>query len=157
MPLGGVSSIGPAPIAARENAYGTVNWHEGYEHPDAAAFTEAYKDEYGEAPTQGSMEAYNNVLHYSVAVEQAGTFHPPSVIRELEGFEWNAGVGDMMYRASDHQAKRPVYIAKGASEAHENETGNSLELAMTVDPDDAWYGEDEAPSSLCNLPEYGDE
>jgi hypothetical protein len=48
------------------------------------------------------------------AVEHAGTFYPPEVIKSYEaGRKINSVVGEVYFRAADHQLVRPVIIVKG--------------------------------------------
>ncbi len=48
------------------------------------------------------------------AVEEAGSFYPPDVIKAYEkGETIPSTVGDVHFRAEDHQLVRPVIIVKG--------------------------------------------
>jgi hypothetical protein len=48
------------------------------------------------------------------AVERAGTFYPPSVIKAYEAGNHNQStVGEVTWRAADHQLVRPVVIVRG--------------------------------------------
>ena len=58
------------------------------------------------------------VLLYADAVERAGTFYPPEVIKALEGYEFDGlGNGPTLYRADDHQCFKDVYVVKGKDAA----------------------------------------
>ena len=47
-------------------------------------------------------------------VEEAGSFYPPDVIKAYEkGETFPSMVGDVHFRAEDHQLVRPVIIVKG--------------------------------------------
>jgi hypothetical protein len=47
-------------------------------------------------------------------VTGAGTFYPPTVIKEYEkGEKFDSTVGEVYFRAADHQLVRPVVIVKG--------------------------------------------
>jgi hypothetical protein len=47
-------------------------------------------------------------------VEEAGTFYPPDVIKAYEkGETFPSTVGDVHFRAADHQLVRPVVIVRG--------------------------------------------
>jgi ABC-type branched-subunit amino acid transport system substrate-binding protein len=53
-------------------------------------------------------------LLYADAVERAGTFYPPEVIKALEGFEFDGmGNGPTLYRAEDHQCIKNVLVVRG--------------------------------------------
>jgi hypothetical protein len=48
------------------------------------------------------------------SVEGAGTFHPPTVVAEYEkGNKIKTDIGDVSWRAADHQLERPVYVIRG--------------------------------------------
>ena len=47
-------------------------------------------------------------------VEQAKTFYPPDVIKAYEaGHHMQSTVGEVWFRAQDHQLVRPVIIVRG--------------------------------------------
>ena len=53
-------------------------------------------------------------LLYANAVETAGTFYPPEVIKALEGFKFDGmGNGPTEYRATDHQCLKDVLVVQG--------------------------------------------
>lgn len=153
VPLLSAFSMEPAGAAA-EGVIGTANWHPLRGDAMSEAFVSAYEDEYGELPGQAAYEAYDNVLHYSAAVESAETFHPPTVVEELEQFEWELAMGEMAYRECDHQASRPVFVCQGVSEEEQQETGTYLELVEEVDPEVASYDCETVPASECEMSEY---
>ena len=48
------------------------------------------------------------------AVENAGTFYPPDVIKSFEaGRKLQSTVGEVYFRKEDHQLVRPVVIVQG--------------------------------------------
>ena len=48
------------------------------------------------------------------ACERAGSFYPPDVIKAYEAGNHNQStVGDVYFRAADHQLVRPVIIVRG--------------------------------------------
>ncbi|RQG99403.1 ABC transporter substrate-binding protein [Natrarchaeobius oligotrophus] len=153
VPLLSAFSMEPAGGDA-EGVIGTANWHPLRGDELSETFVDAYMDEYDELPGQAAYEVYDNVLHYSAAVENAGTFHPPTVVRELEEFEWNLAMGEMAYRECDHQASRPVYVCRGVSESEQQETGTYLELVEEVSPEDSSYDCDIEPAASCEMSEY---
>ncbi|MFP8951933.1 substrate-binding protein [Natrialbaceae archaeon A-arb3/5] len=153
VPLLSAFSMEPAGEDA-EGVLGTANWHPNRGDPLSDAFVEAYEDEYGMVPGQAAYEAYDNVLHFSAAVESAETFHPPTVVEELEAFEWDMAMGEMAYRECDHQASRPAYVVQGVSEEEQQEMGTYLELVEEVDADISSYDCDTVPASNCEMSEY---
>jgi branched-chain amino acid transport system substrate-binding protein len=53
-------------------------------------------------------------LLYANACEMAGTFYPPAVIKQLEGFKFDGmGNGPTEYRAEDHQCFKDVLVVRG--------------------------------------------
>ena len=52
------------------------------------------------------------------AVEAAGTFYPPEVIKAYEkGTKMQSMVGEVAFRPEDHQLIRPVIIVRGKKKA----------------------------------------
>ncbi len=93
---------------------GTSNWN--YKLPDDAtkAFTQSFGSVYGAPPSQAAQTCYVQALLYANAVETAGTFYPPSVIKALEGLKFDGmGNGPTVYRAEDHQCFKDVLVVQG--------------------------------------------
>jgi hypothetical protein len=52
------------------------------------------------------------------AVERAGSFYPPDVIKAYEAGNKNqTTVGEVSFRAADHQLIRPVFVMRGKKKA----------------------------------------
>ncbi|MFP5405807.1 MAG: ABC transporter substrate-binding protein, partial [Gammaproteobacteria bacterium] len=99
---------------AVKGIFGTANWD--WKLPDEAtkAFAKSFGNEYGEPPGQAAQTCYVQALLYANAVEAAGTFHPPEVIKALEGFKFDGlGNGPTEYRAGDHQCMKDVLVVRG--------------------------------------------
>ncbi len=116
---------------AAQGILGTANWH--WELPDEGtkAFAKSYAKEYGFPPSQAAQTCYAQQLLYANAVETAGTFYPPEVIRALEGFQFDGlGVGPTEYRKGDHQCFKDVLVVRGK----ENPSGkwDMLEIVQVV-------------------------
>lgn len=141
--------------SASEGAIGTIDWNSQIDTDANNAFVEAYEDEYGQAPTYAAACVYDDTLQYAAAVEQTGTFHPPSVIRTLEEYSWDYMRGARQYRECDHQAEVPVSLVRGIDPDDVDETGEVLELITVGEP--YVYDCDEEPGASCEMPEYGDE
>ncbi len=93
---------------------GTQNWNWQLEDAGSKAFTQSYGAEYGEPPSQSAHTGYVQALLYADAVERAGTFYPPEVIKVLEDFEFDGlGNGPTLYRGSDHQCFKEVLVVRG--------------------------------------------
>jgi ABC-type branched-subunit amino acid transport system substrate-binding protein len=65
-------------------------------------------------PSQAAQTAYVQLILYANAVETAGTFYPPAVIKALEGFKFDGmGNGPTEYRAADHQCFKDILVVQG--------------------------------------------
>ena len=63
----------------------------------------------------GRQNSYASIALWADGVERAGTFYPPAVIKALEaGNHNNSMVGDVYFRAADHQLVRPVVVSSKA-------------------------------------------
>jgi ABC-type branched-subunit amino acid transport system substrate-binding protein len=108
--------------------FGTANWD--WELPDEAtkAFVKSFGAAYGQPPSQAAHTCYVQALLYANAVEMAGTFYPPEVIKKLEGFKFDGlGNGPTEYRATDHQCMKDVLVVRGKQKAN-----NKFDLLETV-------------------------
>jgi branched-chain amino acid transport system substrate-binding protein len=83
-------------------------------YPMAKMFVEEFEKKYGYRPEWGAENAYMQFALWAEAVENAGTFYPPDVIKSYEaGRKINSLVGEVYWRAADHQLVRPVIIVRG--------------------------------------------
>ncbi len=83
-------------------------------YPLAKEFVAAFNKKYGYRPEWGANNGYMQVAMWANMVEEAGSFYPPDVIKAYEaGKTLNSTVGDVHFRAADHQLVRPVIIVKG--------------------------------------------
>ncbi len=82
--------------------------------PIAKGFVEAFDKAYGYKPEWGANSAYMQVAMWADAVERARTFYPVDVIKAYEaGKHIQSTVGEVWFRAADHQLVRPVIIERG--------------------------------------------
>ena len=82
--------------------------------PLAKMFVEEFQKKYGYRPEWGAENAYMEFALWAEAVENAGTFYPPEVIKSYEaGRKINSIVGEVYWRGADHQLVRPVTIVRG--------------------------------------------
>ncbi len=87
-------------------------------YPLAKMFVEAFDKKYGYKPEWGANNAYMEFALWADAVEHAGTFYPPDVIKSYEaGRKVNSTVGEVWFRKEDHQLVRPVIIVRGKQPA----------------------------------------
>ena len=83
-------------------------------YPLARMFVDEFDKKYGYKPEWGAENAYMEFALWAEAVENAGTFYPPDVIKSYETpRKLNSMVGEVQWRAADHQLVRPVVIVKG--------------------------------------------
>ena len=114
------------PFLAREVGGGLMSgvfaatdfwWTIQDKYPLAKMFVEAFEKKYGYKPEWGANNSYMEFAMWARMVEEAGTFYPPDVIKTYEkGETIPSFVGDVHYRAEDHQCVRPVIIVKGKLE-----------------------------------------
>ncbi|MGH7094831.1 MAG: substrate-binding protein [Stellaceae bacterium] len=82
--------------------------------PIAKAFVTAFDKKYGYKPEWGANNAYMQFAMWARMVEEAGSFYPPDVIKAYEkGETIPSTVGDVHFRAADHQLVRPVIVVEG--------------------------------------------
>ncbi|MDZ7712660.1 MAG: substrate-binding protein [Rhodovibrio sp.] len=127
--------------------YGSTNWHWSLQDEGSKAFVKSFGEEYGFPPSQAAHTCYVQTLLYANAVESAGTFYPPKVIKFLEGFEFNGmGNGKTLYRAEDHQAFKPTLVVKGNDDPQSQ--FDLLEVVKEVPTEDIMYPHDRYPGDL---------
>ncbi|MGH6947034.1 MAG: substrate-binding protein, partial [Kiloniellales bacterium] len=106
-----------------EGVLGTAQFNEKLEDAGSQAFIKPFEEEYGFPPSQAAHTVYVQTLLYSNAVEKAGTFYPPEVIKAMEDLEIEGiGPGKALYRAADHQCFHDILVVEGkAPSARNNE------------------------------------
>jgi len=83
-------------------------------YPLAKMFVDEFQKKYGYRPEWGAENAYMQFALWADAVENAGSFYPPDVIKSYEaGRKVDSLVGEVYWRAADHQLVRPVIIVRG--------------------------------------------
>jgi ABC-type branched-subunit amino acid transport system substrate-binding protein len=102
--------------SAAKGILGTANWHWTLKDDATKVFAKSFGNEYGAPPSQAAHTCYVQTLLYADAVERAGTFYPPEVIKALEGFKFDGlGNGPTEYRAGDHQCMKDCLVMRGAA------------------------------------------
>jgi ABC-type branched-subunit amino acid transport system substrate-binding protein len=87
-------------------------------YPLAKQFVDAFQKKYGYKPEWGANAGYLQIAMWADAVERAKTFYPPEVIKAYEaGQKIQSTVGEVYFRAADHQLVRPVVIMRGKAKA----------------------------------------
>lgn len=140
--------------AAMANVLGTIHWESSILEDYSRMFTNAWRRAYSgdsrkaSAPSGLAHLAYSQLFQYAAAVERAGTFEPPAVVDELEGYTYDVGMGEEEMRGCDHTAQRPVPIVRGLAE-EDRYWGRYYEVEEIID--DVGFGCDQAPAVRCEL------
>jgi branched-chain amino acid transport system substrate-binding protein len=83
-------------------------------YPLAKQFVDTFEKKFGYKPEWGAENSYMEFALWAEAVEHAGTFYPPDVIKSYESpRKLNSFVGEVSWRPQDHQLVRPVVIVRG--------------------------------------------
>jgi branched-chain amino acid transport system substrate-binding protein len=83
-------------------------------YPLAKMFVDAFQKKYNYRPEWGAENAYMSFAIWARMVSEAGSFYPPDVIKQFEkGETFDSMVGEVHFRAADHQLVRPVVIVRG--------------------------------------------
>jgi ABC-type branched-subunit amino acid transport system substrate-binding protein len=139
---------------AIEDVFGTVAWTAQIDNTPSNEFTQVFQNEYDRIPSGPAQLAYAQTLQYAAAAERAGTFYPPEVIKQLEGYEYdNIGMGQELMRACDHQAQRDVPVVRGLPESEQSE-GSFYEVVTVTSRDDVGYACDAGPAAEAELGPY---
>ena len=89
-------------------------WTMEDKYPLAKMFVEEFDKKFGYKPEWGAENAYMEFALWAEAVEHAGSFYPPDVIKSYESpRKLNSFVGEVQWRPQDHQLIRPVIIVQG--------------------------------------------
>lgn len=87
-------------------------------YPLAKLFNAAFHAKYGSMPEWGANCAYMTIAMWADAIERAKSFYPPDVCKAYEaGAKVQSTVGEVYFRAADHQLVRPVVIQRGKKKA----------------------------------------
>ena len=88
-------------------------------YPLAKLFVDAFRQEIRLQAANGApTRLICRSRMWADAVERAGTFYPPDVIKAYEaGKRTKSTVGEVYFRAADHQLVRPVIIVRGKEPA----------------------------------------
>ena len=138
-----------------EGILGTSNWDYKLEDEGSQAFVTSFEEKYGFPPSQAAHTAYVQTLLYADAVERAGTFYPPEVIRALEDYTVSGvGPGAVEYRGCDHQAFHDILVVEGKAPAERESEYDLLTTVKQVPRADIGY---ECDFFEGDLGSYGDE
>lgn len=121
-------------------------------YPLAKMFVTAFEKKYGYKPEWGANNSYMQFALWADAVERAGTFYPPAVIKTYEeGKHTQSTVGEVWFRAADHQLVRPVVLVRGKKPADMKSPDDYWEVIEVVPGE----GLMQVPDAFgCNLGAY---
>jgi branched-chain amino acid transport system substrate-binding protein len=102
-------------------------------YPLAQEFVAAFEKKYNYKPEWSANSGYMQFALWADAVSHAGTFYPPSVIKSYEsGRKTNSTVGEVWFRAADHQLVRPVIIQRGKKKSDMKNPDDYYEIVEVV-------------------------
>jgi ABC-type branched-subunit amino acid transport system substrate-binding protein len=121
-------------------------------YPLAKMFVEAFDKKYGYKPQWGANNAYMQFAIWARMVEETGSFYPPDVIKTYEkGETFPSTVGDVHFRAADHQLVRPVIIVRGKAPKDMKNSEDYWEVTEVVPGEPLM----QAPDAFgCSLGDY---
>jgi branched-chain amino acid transport system substrate-binding protein len=121
-------------------------------YPLAKMFVEAFEKKYNYRPEWGANNSYMQFAMWADAVENAGSFYPPDVIKSYEaGRKLQSTVGEVYFRAADHQLVRPVIIVRGKKPSDMRNKEDFWEVTEVVPGE----GLMQKPDAFgCNLGDY---
>src|SRR3954467_15715833 len=89
-------------------------WTMEDKYPLAKMFVDEFQKKFGYKPEWGAENAYMEFALWAEAVEHAGSFYPPDVIKAYESpRKLQSFVGEVSWRPEDHQLVRPVVLVRG--------------------------------------------
>lgn len=83
-----------------------------YDYPRGKKFVEDFVAKYDRYPSTSGASAYTILNEYKAAVERAGAFDAPAVIKALEGHAYTLLKDKQVWRDFDHQSVQTVYAVK---------------------------------------------
>jgi branched-chain amino acid transport system substrate-binding protein len=121
-------------------------------YPLAKMFVDSFQKKYNYRPEWGANNAYMSFAIWARMVSEAGTFYPPDVIKTYEkGEAFDSTVGEVHFRAADHQLVRPVVIVRGKAKDAMKNPEDYWEVTEVVPGD----GVMQKPDAFgCNLGDY---
>ena len=121
-----------------QGVYGTLDfmWELQDRFPLAKTFVATFAAEHGYKPEWTAHIAYMQTFVWALAVQQAATFDPVTVIKTLEsGMKVDSTLGQVYYAGFDHQMVRPVPVVKGKTKAAMTAADDYYQLVELVPGD----------------------
>lgn len=137
-----------------QGVYGAMGfwWTLQDKYPIAKDFVNAFEAKYKDKPHDSAYIAYLNTVLWADAVERAGTFYAPEVIKAYEKEVKRQGpVGEVWFRAADHQGVINFPIVRGKKPGDMKNKSDFFDIVTVVNGPDAV-----APVGLlgCKLGSY---
>lgn len=129
--------VGPDII---EGVYGATGfwWTLEDKYPIAKDFVTAFEKKFGGKPHDSAYIAYLNTALWADAIERAGTFYPPDVIKSYEkGVKRQGPTGEVWFRAEDHQGVINFPIVRGKKKSEMKDKNDIFEVVAVVNGADA--------------------
>jgi ABC-type branched-subunit amino acid transport system substrate-binding protein len=115
-------------------------------------FIDKFKERYGTPPGNAAAAAWVAVLQYADAVNRAGTFDAPSVIKALENHKFTLLKNEEYWRDWDHQAMTSTLVLEGKAQSAMKDEWDLVKIISEV------AGEKVAPNKKDNPVQWsGDE
>ena len=135
-----------------EGLYGTEPWWWGEQdqYPLAKYFVADFEKKFNYKPRFPAANVYNSMILWADAVERAGTFYPPEVIKALESEQKvDTVAGKVWFRAADHQGVSPVPVLQGKSKSEMNGSEDFFKTVEVVPGEQLMQPIDETG---CHMP-----
>jgi ABC-type branched-subunit amino acid transport system substrate-binding protein len=101
--------------------------------PLAKQFVTAFEAKHHYKPEWGAEAGYTQIALWADAIERAGSFYPPDVIKAYEAGNKNQSiVGEVSFRAADHQLIRPVFVMRGKKKSDMKTPDDYYEVLETL-------------------------
>ncbi len=101
---------------AMEGVIGALpwTWRVPYKHnySKGIEFVEKFTRRFNRYPSTSGASAYTIMYEYKDAVERAGSFSVPAVIKALEGHKYQLLKDRQQWRTFDHQSIQTVYVVR---------------------------------------------
>ncbi|MBS0445885.1 MAG: substrate-binding protein [Proteobacteria bacterium] len=113
-------------------------WSLADKNPIAKLFVDDFLARHKYKPYWPAHIAYSQMQIWAAAVERAKSFHPVDVIKQLEAEKpYTTSLGDVTYRAADHQLIRPVPVMRGKKPSEMKSPDDYYEVVQVVAGKDA--------------------
>jgi branched-chain amino acid transport system substrate-binding protein len=113
-------------------------WSQADRNPLAKLFVDDFLTKHKYRPYWPAHIAYSQMMIWAIAVERAKSFSPAEVIKVLEsGRPMVTSLGEVYYRAGDHQLIRPVPVMRGKKPSEMKSPDDYYEVVQVVAGKDA--------------------